>query len=204
MHVSAAIVSVILFIACASPAPWVAQLKEADVIFQTSRSAQSRAIQRATGSRYSHMGIVLLRGGRPCVFEAVSTVRCTPVETWVARGEDGHFVVKRLRNADSVLGAAALERVRATARGFEGRPYDPLFGWSDKTLYCSELVWKIYDRALGIALSAPRRVGEFNLADPLVSQKARERFGGQPPLDEPAVAPSDIYASTSLVTVVER
>jgi uncharacterized protein YycO len=31
---------------------------------------------------------------------------------------------------------------------FEGRPYDIWFGWDNKYIYCSELVWEIYDNAL--------------------------------------------------------
>jgi hypothetical protein len=85
-----------------------AALKDGDIIFHTSRSAQSIAVQRATGSRYSHMGIVLLRGGKPYVFEAVSTVRYTPLAQWTARGNGGHYVVKRLRNADTLLTPGAV------------------------------------------------------------------------------------------------
>ncbi|MGD8860937.1 MAG: YiiX/YebB-like N1pC/P60 family cysteine hydrolase [Myxococcales bacterium] len=41
-----------------------------DIIFQTSRSGQSPAIQRATASPYSHVGIIFHRNGKPFVFEA--------------------------------------------------------------------------------------------------------------------------------------
>ena len=54
-------------------------LRDGDVIFHTSRSAQSAAIQRATHSPYSHVGVVLYRDGRPFVFEAIATVRFTPL-----------------------------------------------------------------------------------------------------------------------------
>ncbi len=46
--------------------------RNGDIVFQVSRSNQSRAIQLVTGSPYSHMGIVYLRDGEPVVFEAVS------------------------------------------------------------------------------------------------------------------------------------
>jgi uncharacterized protein YcfL len=41
------------------------QLRDGDIIFQTSQSEQSIAIQKATHSQYSHMGIVFLRNGSP-------------------------------------------------------------------------------------------------------------------------------------------
>src|ERR1043166_8812275 len=78
-------------------------LKDGDIIFQTSRSSQSVAIRRATHSRYSHMGLVLYRSGQPYVLEASSTVRYTPLPAWIARGVGGHYVVKRLADADHRL-----------------------------------------------------------------------------------------------------
>ena len=37
-------------------------------------------------------------------------------------------------------------------RQLEGKHYDFWFEWSDERIYCSELVWKIYRRGLGIEL----------------------------------------------------
>ena len=90
---------------CAVAAP---ALRDGDIIFHTSRSAQSAAIQRATHSPYSHVGLVLYRDGKPFVFEAISTVRYTPLASWIARGDGGHYVVKRLKSA---LSPAQVEQV---------------------------------------------------------------------------------------------
>lgn len=70
--------------------------RDGDIIFHTSRSAQSLAIQKATGSRYSHMGIVYVKDGAASVFEAVEPVKLTPLTEWIARGVGGRYVVKRL------------------------------------------------------------------------------------------------------------
>jgi uncharacterized protein YycO len=179
-------------------------VRDGDVIFHTSRSSQSLAIQRATGSQYSHMGLVVHRNGKPFVFEAVSTVRLTPLDQWIARGTGRHFVVKRLRNAESVLTPAALEKLRAEARRFAGRPYDLTFGWADDRIYCSELVWKAYDRALGIQIGGLQEVRDFNLSDPAVRAKMRERYGNNIPLDEPVISPVAMFQSSLLVTVVAQ
>ena len=181
-----------------------AALKDGDIIFHTSRSAQSIAVQRATGSRYSHMGIVLLRGGKPYVFEAVSTVRYTPLGQWTARGNGGHYVVKRLRNADTLLTPGAVAKLRAGTSDFEGRPYDLTFEWSDKRIYCSELVWKLYQRALGVRIGELQKIREFNLGDPAVRAKMRERYGDKVPMDEPVISPVAMFESPLLVTVETR
>jgi hypothetical protein len=180
------------------------QLRDGDVIFQTSRSTQSIAIQKATHSPYSHVGIVFLRDGRPYVYEAEETVRYTPVEKWVARGEGGHFVVKRLRGAGRILTPEALAKLRHAAAGFQGRPYDSTFEWSDDRIYCSELVWKIYDRALGIRVGRLQKLGDLDLSDPLVKKELHERYGDRIPLDEAVISPGEMFSSGRLVEVLQR
>jgi uncharacterized protein YcfL len=59
------------------------QLRDGDIVFQASRSEQSIAIQKATHSPYSHMGIVFLGNGSPYVYEAIKTVQYTPLRKWV-------------------------------------------------------------------------------------------------------------------------
>ncbi len=179
-------------------------VKDGDIIFHTSRSSQSVAIQRATGSRYSHMGLVFYRNGKPYVFEAISTVRFTPLDRWIARGSGQHFVVKRLKNAESLLTPSATRKLRDTALQFKGRRYDLTFEWSDERLYCSELVWKAYDRALGVRVGTLQKVRDFNLSDPAVRAKMRERYGNDVPLEEPVISPVAVFESPALVTVAER
>jgi len=138
---------------------------DGDIIFQTSRSSQSLAIQRATGSPYSHMGIIFIRDGRPYVFEAVATVRYTPLESWIARGQGSHYVVKRLKDAGKVLDGNGLAKLQGATSQFAGRPYDLTFEWSDDRIYCSELVWKLYDRALNIHVGELQPLKDFNLSE---------------------------------------
>lgn len=190
------------FSACSGPVGHGKLFLEGDIIFQTSMSSQSLAIQRATGSRYSHMGVILYRHGAPCVFEAVSTVRSTPVRDWIARGVGGHFVLKRLRSADRLLTPAAIDRLHSAAHLFEGRSYDLTFEWSDAKLYCSELVWKLYDRALGIRIGRLQLLREFHIDDPVVRKKMQERYGKQIPLDEPVISPASMFDAEQLTTVL--
>lgn len=179
-------------------------IQEGDIIFHTSRSAQSLAIQQATGSRYSHMGIIVLRDGKPYVFEAVSTVKYTPLAAWIERGEKKHFVVKRLKNAEQAMTLSAQLRIRQLAKNFAGKPYDMQFSWSDDKLYCSELVWKIYDRALGIQIGQLQKVHEFNFGAPAVQQKLRERYGTQIPWEGSVISPKAMFGSPLLVTVISN
>lgn len=175
--------------------------RSGDIVFQTSRSSQSRAVQLATHSSYSHMGIVVVRDARPFVLEAIERVTLTPLDRWVARGAGSRFVAKRLRNADRVLAPPALERLLSVGRGFPGKQYDPYFDWSDDRMYCSELVWKIYDRALGMDVGALQSIRQFDLSDPIVQAKVRERWGGMPPDSVLVISPAAMFASDLLVMV---
>jgi hypothetical protein len=197
----------LLLAALLAPRPAMAGLPavhDGDIIFHTSRSSQSVAIQRATKSPYSHMGMVFFRGGRPFVLEAVSTVRYTPLEQWIDRGVGRHFVIKRLGNAATVLTPAAVARLRKAGEAFLGRPYDLTFEWSDDRIYCSELVWKAYDRALGVRVGRLQKLRDFDLSDREVRARMRQRYGDHIPFEEPVISPVSMFDSPALVTVVKR
>ncbi len=72
------------------------QPQTGDIIFQISRSSQSKAIQLATHSDYSHTGMLVMRNKKPYVFEAVGPVKYTPLKQWIAHGEKGKYVVRRV------------------------------------------------------------------------------------------------------------
>lgn len=194
----------LLLASCAPSLSAAPALKDGDIVFQTSRSSQSVAVQRATGSNYSHMGMVVHRDGKPYVFEAIATVRYTPLDQWIARGVGHHFVAKRLRDAETLLSATALLRLRTAAGQFAGRPYDLFFGWGDDRIYCSELVWKTYDRGLGIQIGDIQKIRDFNLTDPAVKAKMRERYGNNIPQTESVISPVAMFESHLLVTVAEQ
>lgn len=179
-------------------------LRDGDIIFHTSRSAQSAAIQRATHSRYSHMGLLLHKDGKPYVFEAAATVKFTPLAQWIARGEGGRYVVKRWREAPQRLDAAGIARLRREATALAGRPYDLAFAWSDARIYCSELVWKAYQRAFGVRLGETQRLRDFDLTDAAVKAKLHERYGQQIPLDEIVISPAAMFDSELLQTVASE
>jgi hypothetical protein len=144
------------------------------------------------------MGMLVLDRGQLKVLEAVQPVRMTPLDQWVSHGEGGQVVVKRLLDADKVLTPLTLDRMRRTGRGFLGRGYDLTFEWDDRRLYCSELVWKVYDRGAGVQLSTLHHLSDFDFSAPAVQKVMRRRYGQHFPLEEPAVSPEDIFESSRL------
>lgn len=173
-------------------------VSDGDIIFQASKSTQSHAIQRATHSRYSHMGIVFVRDGKPFVLEASATVRYTPLEKWIARGQRSQYVVKRLRGG---ITTEQVLKLRHAARAFLGRPYDLTFEWSDARIYCSELVWKIYQNGLGVKIGELQRLRDFDLSDGAVRAKMMERYGAAIPMDELVISPAAMFDAKKLVVI---
>jgi hypothetical protein len=178
--------------------------RNGDIVFQASRSSQSLAIQLATKSSYSHMGIVYVREGEPFVFEAVQPVKLTPLDEWIARGERGHYVSKRLRDADSRLTPQTLQAMRAVGERFAGKDYDLYFEWSDDRIYCSELVWKVFEEGAGIEIGERQTIADFDLTHPAVKAKLAERFGDRIPHDEVVVSPVAMFDAPQLRTVYEN
>ncbi|AKL98159.1 hypothetical protein Epro_0780 [Endomicrobium proavitum] len=172
-----------------------------DIIFQTSLSQQSKAIQVATGSKFSHCGIVFEAHGGFYVLEAVQPVKYTPVNDWIARGKDKKFVVRRLKNAEEILDYKTVEKLMREGDKFLGKDYDLVFEWSDDKIYCSELIWKIYKRGAEIEVGKLQKLRDFNLDDKTVASLMKKRYGANIPLDETVISPKAIFESDLLETV---
>ena len=192
------IIILVLLINCPKKVP---NLLNGDIVFQTSLSPQSKAIQLATNSKYSHMGILYEDHGNYYVYEAIESVKSTKLEEWIKRGEHGHYVVKRIRNANKILTPEILRKMKEIGDGFKGKNYDLYFEWSDERLYCSELVWKIYKRALNMEIGNLQNIREFDLSHPIVQPKIKERYGNNLPVDGVVISPSQMFNSDHLIEV---
>lgn len=182
-----------------APADAAYALQEGDIVFHGNAGEQCDAVREATGSPYTHCGVVFEKDGRLMVLEAVQPVRITSFEAFQQRSLPGTFHARRLKQAAD---PAALAKAKAWGARQTGRNYDPLFGWDDGALYCSELVWKAYAKA-GIELCEPRRFHDYRLDAPKVKAIIAKRYGSadQLPRDEPVVAPGDLADSPLLVEV---
>jgi uncharacterized protein YycO len=187
-----------------SPVAGQPSIQNGDIIFQTSLSGQSKAIQLATHSKYSHVGIIYENDGKYFVYEAVQPVKLTPLKNWIKRGQNGHYVIKRLKNADQILTAETLKKMKAAGDAYKGKKYDLYFEWSDERIYCSELVWKIYKEATGIEIGALEDLSSFDLTSSIVKQKMEERYGENVPMNEKVISPAAMFDSDKLITVEEN
>ena len=135
------LLSLIILISCHSKIEST-EFQNGDIIFQTSKSGQSKAIQLATGSKYSHMGIIYKQENNYFVYEAVQPVKLTQLNDWINQGENKHYVVKRIKNSKNLLTHETLTKMKQIGEKYAGKDYDLYFEWNDTRIYCSELVWK--------------------------------------------------------------
>ena len=172
----------------------VKNVKEGDVIFQTSQSEQSPLIQIGTRSMITHCGIVVMKGGKPYVLETLKTLVLTPLDKFIARGKDGRYWLKR-SNKDNI---------KIKYNSYLGKPYDLAFKFDNGKFYCSELIYDIYSKQLGIELCKPKKVGDYLIlgTDELPKiEKAMKKRGITK--EQYAVAPVDIFNSEHLNGVDE-
>lgn len=151
--------------------------KEGDIVFQISKSRQSPLIQQATGSRWSHCGIVIEKEGNQYVLEASNVVKLTPLKQWIKKGKDSKIRKRRILS----------DPVKIKYKKYLSKPYDTAFRFNNNKWYCSELVYEIYKEQFNIELCKPRKVREYNIDG--LERKMRKR-GISP--DQEVVAPDDL------------
>jgi hypothetical protein len=172
-------------------------LKNGDIVFIVNPSGQGKAIQLATKSKYTHVGIIFIENGKPLVYHAVEPVSKNTFKEFVNMSADGKYYIKRLKDR-SVLTEEKLKAMLTEAKSLLGKHYDLAFNWSDEEYYCSEFVWKLYDHALNINVGKLRPLKDFDLSHPAVKEKLEQRYGKKIPLEEKMISPGDMYESELL------
>lgn len=180
----------LLSLAQAAPLPVV---EVGDVLFHESTSSQAVHIKAATGSRYTHVAIVVQAGDSPVVLEAVQPVKLTALSTWIDRGVHDHYAWRRPTRP---LSQEEKSRVATMGMRWVGRDYDSDFSWTDDRLYCSELVYKVLRDAVGIEVGRLRKVSDFDVDDPILRSALEARGIG---LDLEVLSPADMLADGDLV-----
>ncbi len=164
-----------------------------DFIFQSlPRIDLVEAIEGATNSKYSHVGLVIDKDGAWYVREAITTVRDTPLYLWILRGRGRNFDVYQLkpefrRNIDPMIEAS---------KKYLGRPYDFRYRLDDDFIYCSELLYKAYFDATGVHLGTLKKLGQLDWKP---YAKTIEKYEHGPvPLERDMISPIDLSKANEL------
>ena len=175
---------------------YLSDKKEGDLVFQSLPHADLvDAIEAVTKSPWSHCGILVKREGHWFVAEAIGEVRYTPLYVWIVRGRRSCIDSYRVTN----LPPQNALKIQAGVDKLLGTPYDFRYAPDDSEIYCSELVYKVYDRELGIKIGNWEKLGALNW-------KPMEKFirgmeGGRLPLDREMITPVGLTRSPNVVRV---
>lgn len=172
-------------------------LKNGDIIFIVNPSGQGKAIQLATKSKFTHVGIVFIENGKTMVYHAVEPVSKNTLQEFINMSADNTYQIKRLKD-QTLLTPQVIDAMLKEARSKLGVHYDTGFNWSDEELYCSEFVWKLYNHALQLEVGKLRPLKDFDLTNPKVKEIMQERYGNTIPLNEKMISPGDMFASEIL------
>ncbi|ENV33384.1 hypothetical protein F960_02411 [Acinetobacter gerneri DSM 14967 = CIP 107464 = MTCC 9824] len=162
---------------------------------------------RAWQSKKPHILLIAIwecwytNSGQLWVLEAVQPVKYTPFQQWVNRGVGQRYTVKRLYKS---LNPAQQQKLQIAAEQYLGQSYDLYFEWSDRSIYCSEIVWKAYNQALNIQLAPLQQLKDFDLSDPSVKKLMQQRYGKNIPLQEKVISPDALFHSKYLITVKSK
>ncbi len=152
-------------------------LKTGDIVFQTTSGRAREAIMLASGTQYTHVGLVEVDArGRIAVIEAVGPVRAVPFDRWVRAGLGKHVTVKRIKGLAEADAAAAI----AKARTYIGRPYDHFYYETRDQIYCSELIHAAFKEGPGISVGVEERVSDLNIDTAAAQALIRERWRAHP------------------------
>lgn len=199
-----AVFAVFLFVCGCRSGIDTSLFQEGDLIFQNKKNKGQDFLTAISNSEYNNVGILHSTNGKWYVLEAVQPVQLTPIAGWIKDGQNEHYIVKRIHDSDMYFTKEALESMKKLRKEFMGKACDLLYEWSDKSLYPSELVWKTYERALGVELCDLETLADFDLTDETVKQQVKEVYGSRVPLYEELVTVGAIYNSPLLLVVAEK
>jgi Permuted papain-like amidase enzyme, YaeF/YiiX, C92 family len=190
-------------------------LRDGDIVFRLGDAKAmggtfplSQFIAAATGSRFSHTGIVAVENGAPVVYDCSSAgVQRQPIEVWMLDCV-GSMGVKRLKPEFQSHIPGILGYCRAK---FEQQvPFDFEFRLDDAAFYCVELTEKAF-RSQGLKLSEPVKIGDWEhlgnypvtaLATPVVTKLfLKEPISMEQPVFVPGNDHEGVWSSNLLETV---
>lgn len=173
--------------------------QEGDVVFQSlPHNPLIDAIEGATESPFSHCGILHRSGSAWLVIEAIGPVKESPLDAWIAQGREHHYTAFRLHEK---YRAKIPEFVKA-AQSYEGRPYDIHYDMDDVAIYCSELIYKSFQRVTGEEMGRLQMLGQLKWLPH--AEVIKQIEGGKLPLERKMITPRNLSEATQLEKVYSR
>lgn len=171
--------------------------QDGDLVFQSlPQNDLVLAIEGISESPYSHCGIVVYKDDSWMVLEAIGPVKYTPLYEWVKRGRNAAFAVYRFKK-DSETNSFISE-----AEKYLGKPYDVRYRFDDEKIYCSELIYKSYQKSHNIDLGELKALGDMPWKDYDLTIRKYEK--GPPPLQRLMITPVNLSLASELTLIYQQ
>ena len=171
------------------------KVQEGDLVFQHMSGVLMDVVADVMNNPYTHCGIVVQKPDGYYVLEAVGPVKETPFDLWIAQGIGQKVAVARLKGQFRPLIKGAI----CKGRSFLGRPYDPRYRWDDDHIYCSELIYKSFQRSSGLVLADFVKLKDLRWKK--YEDFIRELDGGTLPLERAMILPISLLRSDKVEVV---
>ena len=178
---------------------YLSDKREGDMLFQSLPHGELvDSIEGVTQSEWSHCGILTKVGNHWCVAEAIGDVHYAPLRLWILRGRNSKVAAYRLRNIPENFN----EKLNSGIKKMLGRPYDYHYAPDDTEIYCSELIYKVYDRELNVKVGGWQKLGDLNWKPYTDFIKTMEP--GSLPLEREIVTPVSITRNSNVYRVYPK
>lgn len=177
------------------------KISEGDVIFIQSQTQQAKAIAEATGSLWTHVGIIIKQAGSWQVAEAVGPLQVNSLKSFIGRSRNGSYKVMRFKPFSPRM----LPQLYVNLYKYN-QPYDIFFEFSNERIYCSELTYKVFKDTTGQPMGVLQRTGDLKLDGPFVKQLIEERLtsiGKELNREEPIITPVQQSRDPNLTLIAE-
>ena len=155
-------------------------IKVGDIVLQPLHCWTCSLIEAQTQSEYSHIGVVVeISNDQVWVAEAYQKVQVLSLAEFNSKTQKG-IPLKIMRPSFVPTDFKSIY-----FKHFDGLPYDAKFLWSDEKIYCSELIYKLFELAKMTVPKPAPMIFDIN------RQWWKRYFHGQIPDGEWGISPAD-------------
>ena len=126
------------------------------------------------------------------VYHAVQPVSVSSLAEFKDMSSDGKYEIRRLKDR-TLLTKENVSAMLSKAKSQVGKNYDIFFAWDDEEMYCSEYVWKLYNKFTKLEVGKLRPLKDFDLSSPKVKEIMGRRYGDKIPYEEKMISPGDMF-----------
>jgi hypothetical protein len=173
-------------------------LKVGDIVFIRVSARPFREVADATGTWTNHVGIVAgIDGSEPLIGESTFPFsRTTTFSKFVARSEQGHIAVSRLK---SDLSLQQIQQIQLGVKQHSGVFYDTGFNLHSHREFCSRFVYEVVKDATGVSVGKIETFKEMLASRPDINLGFwRVWYFGQIPWERETITPASLLNSSEL------